>query len=74
VSVDAGKSWGPLAKLTVRGADGAPRPAQGSDVTHLRWKLGKPVARRRDGLGQLPRRPRITVVSRATRSSRSSRR
>jgi uncharacterized repeat protein (TIGR01451 family) len=44
VSVDAGKSWGPLAKLTVRGPDGAPRPAQGSDVTHLRWKLGKPVA------------------------------
>ena len=44
VSVDAGKSWGALAKLTVPGADGKPRPAQGSDVTHVRWKLGKPVA------------------------------
>jgi uncharacterized repeat protein (TIGR01451 family) len=43
VSVDAGKSWGALASLTVKGADGKPRPAQGSDVTHVRWKLGKPV-------------------------------
>ena len=44
VSVDAGKTWGALASLTVKGADGKPRPAQGGDVTHVRWKLGKPVA------------------------------
>jgi uncharacterized repeat protein (TIGR01451 family) len=43
VSVDAGKSWGALAKLVVTGDDGKPRPAQGSDVTHVRWKLGTPV-------------------------------
>ena len=43
VSVDAGKSWGALASLSVKGADGKPRPAQGSDVTHVRWKLGAPV-------------------------------
>ncbi len=43
VSVDAGKSWGALASLTVKGEDGKPRPAQGSDVTHVRWKLSAPV-------------------------------
>ena len=43
VSVDAGKSWGALAKLVVTGDDGKPRPAQGSDVTHVRWKLRTPV-------------------------------
>ena len=43
VSVDAGKTWGALAKLVVSGDDGKPRPAQGSDVTHVRWKLRTPV-------------------------------
>jgi uncharacterized repeat protein (TIGR01451 family) len=43
VSVDAGKSWGALASLKVTGDDGKPRAAQGSDVTHVRWKLGAPV-------------------------------
>jgi uncharacterized repeat protein (TIGR01451 family) len=43
VSVDSGKSWGALAQLKVTGADGKPRPAQGSDVTHVRWKLRTPV-------------------------------
>lgn len=43
VSVDAGKSWGALASLSVKGADGKPRPAQGSDVTHVRWKLRAPL-------------------------------
>ena len=43
VSVDAGKSWGALASLTVKGPDGKPRAAQGSDVTHVRWKIGAPV-------------------------------
>src|SRR5262249_5357098 len=43
VSVDAGKSWGALASLSVKGADGKPRPAQGNDVTHVRWKLHAPL-------------------------------
>ena len=37
VSVDGGTTFGPLAELTVTGADGKPRQAQLSDVTHLRW-------------------------------------
>jgi uncharacterized repeat protein (TIGR01451 family) len=44
VSVDSGTSFGPLASLKVKDADGKPRPAQGSDVTHVRWRLSKPVA------------------------------
>ena len=43
VSVDSGKTWGVLASLKVKGADGALRPAQGSDVTDVRWKLHAPV-------------------------------
>lgn len=39
VSVDAGKTWGVLAKLTVPGTDGATRPATHDDVTHVRWVL-----------------------------------
>lgn len=35
VSVDGGKTFGPLAALTVTGA--APRPAAATDVTHVRW-------------------------------------
>ncbi len=49
VSVDAGKHWGALASLRVLGADGKPRAAQGSDVTHLRWKLGAPVRAGEEG-------------------------
>lgn len=37
VSVDGGKSWGVLGKLT-KNVDGSlPRPAQAGDVTHVRW-------------------------------------
>lgn len=39
VSVDGGTLYGDLAELTVPGPDGEPRPAQESDVTHLRWIL-----------------------------------
>lgn len=39
VSVDSGAQYGDLASLTVAGADGATRPAQAADVTHLRWVL-----------------------------------
>jgi uncharacterized repeat protein (TIGR01451 family) len=49
VSVDSGKTWGALASLSVTGDDGKPRPAQGSDVTHVRWKLAKPVKAGEEG-------------------------
>ena len=39
VSVDGGMTWGKLASLTVAGAGGTKRPAQSSDVTHVRWTL-----------------------------------
>lgn len=39
VSVDGGKSWGKLAVLTMADGQGGRRPAQASDVTHLRWTL-----------------------------------
>jgi uncharacterized repeat protein (TIGR01451 family) len=39
VSVDGGKNYGALSRLTVAGADGKPRPATTSDVTHVRWSL-----------------------------------
>lgn len=38
VSVDGGKSWGKLGMLKVSDAAGQ-RPAQASDVTHVRWVL-----------------------------------
>jgi uncharacterized repeat protein (TIGR01451 family) len=37
VSVDGGANYGRLPDLVVIGADGNPRAAQASDVTHLRW-------------------------------------
>ncbi|MFA9199596.1 MAG: hypothetical protein ACEQR8_00175 [Cypionkella sp.] len=37
VSIDGGKTWGRLAALSVAQPDGTSRPAQPSDVTHLRW-------------------------------------
>ncbi|MGK2910275.1 MAG: hypothetical protein ACSLE1_10840 [Sphingobium sp.] len=43
LSVD-GRNFGPLATLKVRGSDGALRPAQSGDVTHVRWKLASPIA------------------------------
>lgn len=44
VSVDGGKSWGPLASLKVVAADGTSRPAVAADVTHIRWSFGRPIA------------------------------
>lgn len=43
VSVDGGKSWGQLATLTVKAADGSLRPAQTADVTHVRWAVKSPI-------------------------------
>ncbi len=43
VSVDGGKSFGPLATAKVRGADGSLRAARPEDVTHVRWALKAPI-------------------------------
>jgi uncharacterized repeat protein (TIGR01451 family) len=43
VSIDGGKSWGPLASLKVTEADGTIRDAQASDVTHVRWAFGTAI-------------------------------
>jgi uncharacterized repeat protein (TIGR01451 family) len=44
VSVDGGKSWGPLASLRIANADGTSRPAGQADVTHIRWTFARPIA------------------------------
>ncbi len=43
VSIDGGKSWGSLAALSVRQADGRIRSARPDDVTHIRWAMAKPI-------------------------------
>jgi uncharacterized repeat protein (TIGR01451 family) len=42
-SVDGGLTWGALAALRVRNADGTSRPAGPADVTHVRWRLARPI-------------------------------
>jgi uncharacterized repeat protein (TIGR01451 family) len=49
VSVDGGKSWGPLASLKIANADGSMRPATQDDVTHIRWSFAQPIAAGRAG-------------------------
>ena len=44
VSVDGGKTWGPLGSLKVVAADGTSRPAVAADVTHIRWSFSQPIA------------------------------
>ena len=41
VSVDGGQSFAALVDLSVAGKDGVLRPAQLSDVTHIRWTLAR---------------------------------
>jgi len=43
VSVDGGRTWGELANLRVRNADGTSRPAGAGDVTHVRWRIAQPI-------------------------------
>ena len=43
VSVDGGKSWGPMAALKVRKSDGSVRSAYPEDVTHVRWAMKTPI-------------------------------
>lgn len=38
-SVDGGKTFAPFAQLKVKGPNGTMRPAQTSDVTHIRWTV-----------------------------------
>jgi len=44
VSVDGGRTWGPLEALTIRDAQGRQRRALPEDVTHLRWRVGAQIA------------------------------
>ena len=43
VSVDGGKTYGPMATLKIARPDGTMRAALPSDVTHLRWKFAQPI-------------------------------
>jgi uncharacterized repeat protein (TIGR01451 family) len=43
VSIDGGKSWGQLASLTVKQADGTSRAALSTDVTHVRWSFAQAI-------------------------------
>lgn len=43
VSIDGGKSFGELPKLSVARPDGTRRPAAAADVTHVRWTLGTAI-------------------------------
>lgn len=49
MSVDGGKSWGALPTLRVAGPNGTTRAARREDVTHLRWRLPKPIGAGTDG-------------------------
>jgi len=51
VSIDGGKTWGKLADLRVRDADGSIRHATPDDVTTLRWRV--PVHMAAAGAGQI---------------------
>ena len=41
VSVDGGKTWGPIAQLTIVDVEGQERPATIGDITHMRWKFAR---------------------------------
>ena len=43
VSVDGGKSWGPLGALKFHKPDGSVRAAYPEDVTHVRWAMRAPI-------------------------------
>ncbi len=42
-SVDGGKNWGSLSRLSVRERDGHVRRARPDDVTHIRWTFRQPL-------------------------------
>lgn len=41
VSIDGGKTWGPIAQLKIVDEEGQERPATVDDVTHLRWTFAQ---------------------------------
>lgn len=43
VSVDGGRSFGPLAQAKTRAADGTLRAARPEDVTNVRWAMRAPI-------------------------------
>jgi uncharacterized repeat protein (TIGR01451 family) len=43
-SIDGGKTYQPIEKLTIRGKDGVSRAALASELTHIRWQFEKPLA------------------------------
>ena len=44
VSVDGGKSWGPLSSLSYQSENGGIRPALMTDVTHVKWKFNRSLS------------------------------
>lgn len=44
VSVDGGKTWGPLSALTYARENGQVRPALMADVTHVKWKFNRSIS------------------------------
>lgn len=43
LSIDGGRSWGPLAALKVADGAGRWRSARPEDVTHVRWTMKQPI-------------------------------
>ena len=41
VSVDGGRSWGPIAQLRIVDEAGQEHPATIEDITHMRWKFAQ---------------------------------
>lgn len=49
VSIDGGKSWGPLSDLKFTHENGEVRPALMSDVTHVKWKFNQSLSAGSEG-------------------------
>ena len=49
VSIDGGKTWGPLSALTRKRDNGDVRPALMTDVTHVKWKFNRALSAGSEG-------------------------